>query len=471
MVFSALIIFCLSHKISSANVSLPAIFGNHMVLQQNSNVNIWGWSDPNEKIKIKTSWDTTTYITTASGSAKWKLLIKTPKAGGPHTITITGRNNLELQDVMIGEVWLASGQSNMEMSMNWGMPQYAADVAAAKNNNIRFFQVQKTTAPYPQDDLKGQWVVSDSNSMKGFSTVAYFFGNQLNQQLQIPVGLINSSWGGTPAEVWTPKPFVDNSEILKQEAAQRDPSKNNGWPVTPGVAFNAMIAPLIPYEIAGAIWYQGESNAGNANHYQSLFTTMIGAWRNAWQKDFPFYYVQIAPYAGYGNNNIAPLLRDAQTKSLSYPKTGMVVIHDLVDNINDIHPKMKKEVGLRLANVALSEHYKKQGITFKSPQFKSMKVEKNKIRLYFDDAPNGLLSKNGASTDFVIAGADQQFVPATAKIEGNTIVVSDKNINDPVAVRFGFTNSAMPNVFSAEGLPVNIFRTDDWPVDSNSVKK
>ena len=243
---------------------------------------------------------------------------------------------------------------------------------------------------------------------------------------------------------------------------------HNGWPVTPGYAFNAMINPLSSFKIAGAIWYQGESNSGNANNYQMLFTSMIGAWRRAWHNEFPFYYVQIAPYAGYGNKNVSPLLRLAQTASLSYPKTGMVVIHDLVDNINDIHPKMKKEVGIRLANLALADNYGFSNIAYKSPAYKSMKVEKNKVRIYFDNAPNGLMAKGGEPTDFMIAGNDKIFVPAVAKIEGNTIVLSSNQVPNPVAVRFGFSNSAMPNLFSKEGLPADIFRTDDWPVDTSA---
>lgn len=458
-----LILFSLS---AYANVQLPAIFGSHMVLQQNSTVKIWGWSEPGEKINIKVDWDTTTYTTSASGSARWKLTLKTPSAGGPHTITINGRNTIELQDVLIGEVWLCSGQSNMEMNINWGMKQYGADVTAAENNkSIRFFQVQKTTAEYPQDDLKGQWVVCDSNSMKGFSTAGYFFGSKLNEQLNIPVGLINSSWGGTSAEVWTPKELIENNPVLKKDADQRNPANSTGWPVSPGFTFNAMIAPITNYNIAGVIWYQGEANVGKAANYPTVFTTMIGAWRKAWQKDFPFYFVQIAPFT-YGNNINAPLLREAQTKSLAYPNTGMVVIHDLVDDVKDIHPKQKKEVGLRLADLALSRTYNKRGLAFRSPEYQGLKIEKSKIRIYFNNADNGLVSKGGALTEFYIAGSDKVFVPATAKIDGNNVVVSSKEVENPLAVRFGFTNTSMPNLFSKEGLPVNIFRTDDWVEDA-----
>ena len=223
-----------------------------------------------------------------------------------------------------------------------------------------------------------------------------------------------------------------------------------------------MIYPITNYSIAGVIWYQGEANVGNSINLQSLFTTMINSWRKAWQKDLPFYFVQIAPFAGYGNNISSALLREAQTKTLSTPNTGMVVIHDLVTDTNDIHPKNKKDVGLRLANSVLAEVYGKKEIVYKSPMYKNMQIEKGKIRIYFDNAEKGLISKDGAPSEFYIAGEDKKFVPATAKIEGNSVVVWNKNIHMPVAVRFGFTNSSIPNLFSKEGLPVNIFRTDDW---------
>ena len=295
--------------------------------------------------------------------------------------------------------------------------------------------------------------------MKRFSLVGYFFGQQLQQVLNVPVGLINASWGGTPAEVWTPKEAIEKEMILHEAATKLEPK--DGWPITSGYTYNAMINPITDYSIAGVIWYQGESNVGAASSYQFLFTTMINSWRKAWHKELPFYFVQLAPFSGYGGISGA-LLREAQTKTLSVPNTGMVVIHDLVTDVKDIHPRNKKDVGLRLANYALAETYNKKQLTYKSPMYKSMVVEKDKIRINFTDADNGLISKGGALTDFYIAGTDKKFLPAIAIIKGNTILVSNKNIQQPVAVRFGFTNAAMPNLFSKEGLPVNIFRTDDW---------
>jgi sialate O-acetylesterase len=449
-----------------AEIRLPSIIGNHMVLQQKSEVKIWGWCDPGEKIKITTGWDTLTYNTTGSSAAKWNLIIKTPLAGGPYTLTIIGRNKIVLEDILIGEVWDCSGQSNMEMNYNWGVKEYTSDAENATNRSIRFFHIPRLTAEYPQEDTKGQWVVCNPEDMKEFSLAGYFFGQKLQEVLSVPVGLIEASWGGTPAEAWTPKDSIEDNPVLKDAANHL--SQNPGWPVNPAATYNAMIYPITNFTIAGVIWYQGESNVRTASTYQLLFSTMINSWRKAWQKDFAFYFVEIAPFAGYGNNISAALLKEAQTKTTALSKTGVVVVNDLVTDINDIHPKNKKDVGIRLANYALAETYGKKEVAYKSPLYKNMKIEKGKIRIYFDNADNGLISKNGPPSEFYIAGEDKIFIPATAKIDGNNVVVWNKNIKNPTAVRFGFTNSSIPNLFSKEGLPVDIFRTDDWD-DVNTV--
>ena len=455
--FASLLVLSLS---VFGNVRLPAIIGSHMVLQQKATVTLWGWCDPQEKVKIKSSWDTTTYRTTGSWAAKWSIQIPTPAAGGPYTISIEGNNSIVLEDVMIGEVWLCSGQSNMEMNVNWGLP-YQDDVAKATNTKIRFFQIPKTTSEYPQEDVKAKWVVCSPEDMKNFSAAAYFFGKKLEERLDVPIGLINSSWGGTPAETWTPIELVENDTALKNAAARLNPS--SGWPIKAGVAYNGMINPITRYAVAGTIWYQGESNVGTASTYTRLFTTMISSWRKAWQKDFPFYFVQIAPFAGYGDNSSSAFLREAQTRTLALPGTGMVLTGDLVDNINDIHPKLKKEVGERLANLALAESYGHSGESYKIPMYKEMKIEKGKAKIFFTDAGSGLLSK-GPLAGFYIAGEDKNFVPANAKIEGSRVVVWSKEVPHSVAVRYGFQNSQLLNLYNKEGVPVNLFRTDDWPV-------
>jgi sialate O-acetylesterase len=442
-----------------ADVTLPAIFGDHMVLQQKSKIKIWGWCNPNEKIRIRNGWNTD--IDSAKGTAygNWMIELKTPKAGGPYSFTIYGNNTVEIKDILIGEIWLCSGQSNMEMSYSWGVTQYDSDVKNATNNKIRFFQVKKMSAPYPQEDLKGEWVACTPEELKTFSLVGYYFGNKLQKNLEVPVGLIQSAWGGTPAEAWTPADVIEKDPVLKTAS---DSMKEVPWgPVKRGYLYNAMIHPLTDFRIAGAIWYQGEANVGEAEVYHKLFSTMITSWRNAWDKEIPFYFVQIAPFAGYGNNISAALLQEAQTQTTGLPKTGMVVVNDLVSDINDIHPKDKKEVGLRLADYALHEVYDHKMSSYKSPVYRSMQVEQGKVILRFGQAEAGLTSK-GSPTDFYISGSDRVFKPAMAKISGSTVIVWHPDINEPMAVRYGFTNSATPNVFSNTGLPVNTFRTDKW---------
>ena len=451
-----------------AEIRLPAIIGNHMVLQQNSDEKLWGWCDPGEKIKIHSDWDTTTYNTTGNSDGKWMLSIKTPAGGGPYTLTINGSNKIVVEDILVGEVWVCSGQSNMEMSYSWGIKQYDQDAENATNKSIRFFHIPRLTAQYPQDDTKAQWVVCNPEDMKKFSLAGYFFGQKLQETLSVPIGLIESSWGGTPAEVWTPKDAIENDPIIKKVA---DGLKTTPWgPVQVAATYNAMIFPITNLNIAGVVWYQGEANVGNASTYEPLFSTMITSWRKAWQKDFPFYFVQIAPYAGYGKNISGALLQEAQTKTTALSKTGIVVINDLVTDVNDIHPKDKKDVGLRLANYALAETYGKKGIAYKSPEYKSMDIEKGKIKINFANADDGLWTKNGAPTEFYIAGEDKKFMPASAKVNGSSVIVWNKEIKNPIAVRFGFSNDAMPNLFSKDGLPANTFRTDDWN-DVNTISQ
>lgn len=446
---------------ASANVRLPAIIGNHMVLQQSGIVNLWGWSDASEKITIRTSWDTTTYSTTASAEARWQVAIRTPAAGGPHRITIKGNNTIELEDVMIGEVWLCSGQSNMEWSGDNGLPQTLSEMPNATNKQIRFFHVPRTTSRHPQDDVKAQWVVCTPEDMKRFSAIGYFFGKEINAALQAPVGLINASWGGTPAEVWTPEPTVTANADLAAAAKKLTPQQ--WWTVRPGAAYNGMIAPLAPYGIAGVLWYQGESNVGTANTYTPLFTAMIENWRKAFGKQFPFYFVQIAPYSGYGKDNMgSALLREAQTATLALPRTGMVITTDLMDDIADIHPKMKKEVAHRLAQLALGDAYGQKVATYQSPRYSHFSEEKGRMRIHFTEGVAKLTSRGGALKEFYVAGEDRIFYPAAAKIEGKTIVVSSRQVAKPVAVRFAFTNAPQPNLYGENGLPAVPFRTDKW---------
>ncbi|RPD41125.1 sialate O-acetylesterase [Chitinophaga barathri] len=445
---------------AGAQIRLPAVIADNMVLQQNDSVMLWGWAGPGEKIRVTTSWNGRVDSVVTTRDAKWQLKVKTPAAGGPYDITLRGNTTVKLQNVLIGEVWVCSGQSNMEWSANHGLKQMAAEMPICADANIRFFHVPKTTATYPQDDAKASWTACDSNNLKRFSAVAYFFGKKLRKDLNVPIGLINTSWGGTPAEVWTPAQEVTSQPALVEAAGKLTPS--NGWPNQPGYTYNAMIAPFIQYSIAGAIWYQGESNAGTASTYDQLMRTMIGSWRKAWGREFPFYFVQIAPY-NYGKETIkGALLREAQTVTSAYGHTGMIVITDLVNDTANIHPQNKQDVGIRLANWAMGDHYSKTGIAYKSPMYDKMEQRNGKIVVYFKNAENGLKVNGGKPTQFYIAGADKQFWPADVKIEGNTAIVSAKAVKQPEAVRFSFTNTGIGNVFSKEGLPVGPFRTDNW---------
>jgi len=442
----------------AAEIRLPAILGSNMVLPQKSKVNFWGWSNPGEKIQIINSWNNQPDSATASSEGKWKVSIQTPGAGGPYIIVVKGENKIELTNILIGEVWLCSGQSNMEWSAMNNNKQALEEAPGATNTQIRFFHIPRTSAEYPQEDCRGEWKVCNPEDMKRFSAIGYFFGKKLNKELKVPVGLINSSWGGTPAETWTPMDVVMDDKDLKEAS---DKLKPVPWgPVAPGKLYNGMIAPITNFAITGALWYQGESNAGTAYMYTKLLSALIESWRKKWSIEFPFYFVQIAPY-NYGNNLNGPLLREAQSR-VKLEKTGMVVISDLVDNVNDIHPQNKLDVAIRLADMALAEHYKVKSGPYKYPRFKEMKIEKNRVRIYFENAEAGLMSRNGEVMDFTIAGEDKVFHKAIAKIEGNTVVLYSPAVSQPVAVRFGFENRSMPNLFSKEGLPVNLFRTDNW---------
>lgn len=447
---------------AQAKVRLPSIFSSNMVLQQNQQVAIWGWASPAEEVKVTGSWNNKTVEVKASSGAKWRTLLQTPTAGGPFTVTIEGQNTIVLDNVLIGEVWVCSGQSNMESSATHGYSFDNAKEEIANSNypTIRLFHVEKATSDTKQEDLSGTWALCSPETMKSFSGTAYFFGRELQSKLDVPIGLIHSSWGGTAAEVWTDEAVIDADQELKEHATQL--AVTDWWPMKPGSAFNAMIAPLIPYGIAGSIWYQGESNTVAPLNYRRLFPAMIKDWRDKWGYEFPFYYVQIAPFK-YNQPQIGVLLREAQLKSMAVPNTGMVVISD-IGNIDNIHPTNKQDVGYRLAQWALAKTYGKSAISYSGPVFKEMKKEGRKIKLFFDYAEKGLVAKDGDLTHFEIAGADHLFVPAKAKITGHTIEVSSKKVKAPVAVRFAWSNIAEPNLFNTEGLPASAFRTDDWEV-------
>lgn len=457
--FMALVLLAFSPLSMVANIRLPAIFGDNMVLQQNSRVRIWGWGDPGEKVFITSGWSPHADSVVVNSDGKWEVRIQAPPAGGPWNLTLKGWNTIQLKNLMSGEVWLCSGQSNMEWSTNNKNKQILDELPNSANDQIRLFHIPRTTAETPQDNCEGEWMVCGPETLKGFSAVGYFFGKQLQEKLGVPVGLVMSAWGGTPVEPWTPAAVIENNRVMKQWAEVLRP---NPWgPHRPGVIFNGMIAPVIKFDFAGVIWYQGESNTGTYQGYSTTFTGMIGSWREMAQKNLPFYYVQIAPYA-YSGVNTGALLQEQQTRTLGLGNTGMVVITDLVDDVKNIHPENKKDVSLRLANLALAKTYHLTLTGYQSPIFQRMEIRKNEISLYFDHAEDGLVIKGKTATEFFIAGEDKVFQPAEVKVVGNKIIVKNKKISQPVAVRYGFGNTSIGNVFSKSGLPVTPFRTDNW---------
>ncbi|MDP4275284.1 MAG: sialate O-acetylesterase [Bacteroidota bacterium] len=489
-----------------ANVTLPSIISNNMVLQQNTTVTFWGWADAGEQVTITASWNSARKVyAVADAKGNWKANFITPRAGGPFKITIKGKNKIDLTNVLTGEVWLCSGQSNMQFTMgrkekSWrtGVLNYEKEIAAANYPKIRLFQVDQKTAAEPQKDVSGKWTECTSATVYDFSAVAYYFGRELHRKLNVPIGLINSSWGGTPAESWTRKEVIESDSICRPILARYDQGVKDyprlykvyedtlaKWkkdvaegritgdqakkapqaPMKPldskqpCVLYNAMIAPLIPYSIKGVIWYQGEQNAQRAWQYRKLFPNMIANWRSDWKEgNFPFYFVQIAPHRSQN-----PEIREAQLMALrSVPNTGMAVITDSGDSLN-IHPLNKEVVGHRLALWAFAKTYGFKNLVYSGPLYKSMKVEGNKIIISFDYVDGGLVAKGGALTEFTIAGEDRQFVPANAVISGNNVVVSSPSVKNPVAVRFAWKYVPKPNFFNKVGLPASPFRTDVWP--------
>lgn len=443
-----------------AQLRLPALFGDNMVFQRNTQAPVWGWAYPGADVSIRASWNNEEVKAKASSMGTWSAALSTPDAGGPYTVTVTSGSEITLQNVMVGEVWICSGQSNMEWSMS-ASADGREDIASANAPGVRLFHVPKAGADYPQEIGEGTWKITTPENVGGFSAVGYYFGRRLHEELGVPIGLINVSWGGTPAEVWIPEDRVtSNSRFVEANGKQRNDPR---WPSTPGVVYNAMIHPLVPAAIAGAIWYQGEGNTAAPLIYKELMQQLIEGWREAFHKDFPFYYVQIAPF-NYGEVERGTLIREQQVNLLEVPRTGMVVISDHVENVNDIHPRYKKPVGERLANLALNDTYGRSEIIARSPVYKKMAVEKNRIRIWFENVPSGLVAKGKELTEFQIAGEDRKFVPAKARIDGATVVVSSKEVKKPVAVRFGWPNNSVPNLFTTEGLPVSCFRTDQWEI-------
>lgn len=443
-----------------AQLRLPNVLSDHMVLQRNTEINFWGWGGSNRPIKVIGSWFTDTVSTKVDYNGKWSLKLPKGEAGGPYQIEVISNNeSILLNDILLGDVFLCSGQSNMEWGGNQNLKEIMDELPSANNPNIRLLQVSRIAANNPQEDINNNWSTLSAETLKPFSAIGYFIAKQLNKDLNVPIGVINASWGGTGAEVWTPNHLIENDPFLLKYAKMQD--INAYRPYEGGVLWNSMVHPYAGYNLTAAYWYQGESNVGYYPSYDKLMKTLVTSWRAAWNHDFPFYFVQIAPYAYNSKNEPrAAYLRELQSKTaLELQKSGMVVITDLVDDIKNIHPNLKKDVAKRLADMTLAEVYDKPIKDYKSPIYKSHVVKGNTIEISFHYAENGLKSK-GDITELFIAGEDQQFQVAKGTIKGDKLIVQSKEVKNPVAVRFGFSETAMPNLFNSQGLPVSPFRTD-----------
>ena len=458
-----LVVACVATTVEAA-VKLPAIIGDSMVLQRDKPLPIWGWDEPGKEVKVT--------LGEASATAKaddkglWMVTLPAMKAGGPHTLNVEGSSSVAVKDILVGEVWLCSGQSNME----WNVNQSENSDEERKNADypkIRHIKINHVPADKPQQDVNsGGWQVCTPQTVGNFTAVGYFFGRELQKELDgVPIGLIGSNWGGTRIEPWTPPEGFKQVEALKAISDNIDkfPNKNgNNVDHQSALAlYNGMIHGLVPYAIRGAIWYQGESNNGEGMQYFEKMKALIAGWRSVWKNpEMPFYFVQLAPYR-YGNTGL-PYIWEAQTKTLSMPHTGMAVTVD-ISNIADIHPKNKQDVGKRLARWALAKDYGKDDLVYSGPLYKEMKTDGNKIRLEFEHVGGGLVSRDQKPlANFQVAGEDKKFVDAKAEIDGSAVVVSADGVEKPVAVRFGWAETAEPNLSNKEGLPASPFRTDSW---------
>ncbi len=464
-----------------ADVTCPALFGDHMVLQRDRPVAVWGEAAPGEQVTVEFAGQS--LVTTTPADGHWQVFLKPmPASFQPRTLTIRGHNTLRFSDVLVGEVWLCSGQSNMGKPLGPRKGQrptnnYQEAIRQADHPQLRLFKM-----PWYGRPKKGviglRWVRCTPETVAGtqFSAAGYYFGRKLLQALDVPVGLIQSTFGGTQIEAWIPRSGFESDPALRDLVNVRYPAWVKGVQATD--LYNSMIVPLQPYTVRGFLWYQGESNVMEAQGaiYTNLMRALIHSWRAAWHEpEAPFYYVEIAPFdyskwdkfPRLETPEALPVFWEAQTRVLSVPHTGMVATTDLVKDMRDIHPRDKLDVGVRLARLALAKTYGRRELVAQSPQFQAMKkLPGGRIELRFSHCGTGLASRGGGPLDwFTIAGADRHFVPARAKIESDKVIVWSPQVADPVAVRLGWDELANPNLVNSAGLPAIPFRTDDWPVE------
>jgi sialate O-acetylesterase len=489
--------------VAMADVRLPALFGHNMALQQEAPIPVWGTASPGEKISVTLA-DKTVSVE-AGKDGRWKLSLPPLPAGESLTLTVKGTNTVAFTNIVVGEVWVCSGQSNMRWPVRDALePQ--KEIETAIWPKIRLFTVAITVAESPKEDVIGKWVECSPQSVGGFSAAGYFFGRELHQKLGRPVGLIHSSVGGTPAQAWTRlgcleadpefKKLVEHWNERKkgmEQARAKHEERVAEWkvavqkakekgekpplrprfvdpitsPTRPANLYNGMIAPLMPFAIRGVAWYQGEANANNPELYTRLFPAMIQDWRDQWgQGAFPFLFVQLANHTERFDHPTDPpwaRLREAQLKALSVTNTGMAVAIDIGSD-KSIHPRNKQDVGRRLAAWALHFVYGKKEVVPSGPIFDTMKIEGDKARLSFKFLGGGLVNKaEGGLKGFAIAGDDRNFVWADAKIDAETILVSSEKVKKPAAVRYGWAANPEVSLYNKAGLPASPFRTDDWP--------
>ena len=447
-----------------AYVTLPAIFSDGMVVEQNSDIKIWGWAKPKEPIKVRATWDDQTVETEAAADATWSVTLHTPEGShDTYEIEIAGWDRHVVRDVMVGEVIMCSGQSNMEWTIGAGFIGKDSVVAQANQGEIRMFHVDYRTSQTPCHDVSGQWQVTSPSTVGNFSAIGYFIACKVLKELDVPVGIINSTWGGTPIECWTPEEAYINCDRLR---SVNDELKQGEWgPCRPGRIYNAMVAPIIRYKVKGVAWYQGEENTNNPSAYSDMMYALVNEWRVAsGDDDLPFVFAQIAPY-NYGSGN-GVIIREHQRRAMQIPGTAMVVIGDLGDTTN-IHPQHKVEAGERFANAVMSHIYGKKGYRYEAPLFKKMTISGTKAIITFNN-DEGLHVEGGKTPNlFEIAGTDGVFHPAAAKLivkksngtKTYSVEVSSKEVKTPIAVRYAWCDTAWPNLYNANGVQASCFTT------------
>lgn len=451
----------------SAKVVLPKIFASGMVMQQQTDANLWGEAKADATVKIATSWNKKTVSVKAGNDGKWTAKIQTPAAGGPYSITFNDGEKTVIDNILVGELWICSGQSNMEMPMkgfkNQPVENAVEDILHSGDSKMRLFTVKRTSLFQPTTDVVGEWKEASPEAVRNFSATAYYFGRELRRMLNVPVGLIVTSWGGSSCEAWMNRDWLKAFPQIELPASQETIKSKNR---TATVLYNGMLHPIVGISMRGVIWYQGEENVSRSGYYADLFSRMIKGWREEWKEgDFPFYFCQIAPYdyniIGWGQYNSA-FLREQQAKAEKMNKNvGMACLMDAGLEYG-IHPRKKQLAGMRLALLALDKTYGIKGITSETARYKDVEFKGDTAVITFERAGMWVYGKNGLKSDlFEVAGEDRVFHPAKAWIERSKLYVKCDEVKKPVAVRYAFKDWADGDLF-CDGLPVSSFRTDNW---------